>query len=118
MTEPQIVSAVMAFALGLSIVYLVRRDHLSPGVAGKWIFLSILILVVGLFPDVIDKIGWALGIAYPPILVIIVAMAVLLLKLLIADIENQKLKVKVDRTIQKLAMLEAELKEIRSKPRY
>lgn len=114
MTSPQLVVSLTSIVLAVTIFILVRRDRLSPRVAGKWFIVSLCVLILGIFPESIDKIGWAIGIAYPPMLALAIMSVMVIVKLLIIDIETQKQRTKLERTIQKMAMLEADLNKYRA----
>ena len=113
MTNPQIVSSVIGFCVASVIYWLVRRDHLAPVQAMRWLLIAAIILVLGTFPVIIDWIGYAVGISYPPIIPIIIALAAALVKVLLMDIERNKINVSQERIIQKLAILEAEIEKLK-----
>jgi ABC-type Fe3+-siderophore transport system permease subunit len=71
-----------------TILYLVRRDHLHGPYALGWLALAAVIIAIAAFPRIIDKIGSLVGISYPPILVCLLAIAALLIKSLIGDLER------------------------------
>jgi hypothetical protein len=109
LTNPQIVSSVIGLILAIVIYWLVRRDHLAPRQALRWVIVATIVLILGTFPIIIDWIGVAVGVNYPPIIAVIVGLGALLIKVLLMDIQQNKAAVTEDRIIQKLAMLEAEL---------
>jgi hypothetical protein len=113
LTNPQIVSSVIGIILALIIYWLVRRDHLAPRQALRWILVASIVLILGTFPIIIDWIGHAVGISYPPIIPVIVGLGAALIKILLMDIQQTKANVTQDRIVQKLAMLEAELDMIK-----
>jgi len=113
LTNPQIVSSIIGCVLALIIYWLVRRDHLAPRQALRWVLVASIVLILGTFPIIIDWIGHAVGISYPPIIPVIVGLGAALIKILLMDIQYTKAKVTQDRIVQKLAMLEAELDEIK-----
>lgn len=106
MSNAHIIAALIGAILSLTIVFLTRRDHISPLVAVRWLALALLVLLVSIFPSVVDKIGATLGIGYPPIIPVLVAIAALMVKILMMDIERQKLQNQMHRVVQRLAILE------------
>ncbi|BDX07659.1 DUF2304 domain-containing protein [Planctobacterium marinum] len=108
-SNPQIVSAVLATVIAGCILLLVRRDYLIQRDAVKWLLLALAILLYGLNPGLNDIIGFELGISYPPIIPLLIGFAVVLIKLLLADIERARLQMSVTRLIQKVAILEAKI---------
>jgi len=111
MSTPQIVSSLLALIIGISIFWMVRKDHLITRDGLKWTVISLGILLYGFFPQFNDVIGIKLGIAYPPIIPVLIGLGVVLIKLLIADIERAKMQVTVNRLVQRLAMLEADIRQ-------
>jgi ABC-type Fe3+-siderophore transport system permease subunit len=114
MTLP-VLSLVVGFSLAGTILYLVRRDHLHGPYALGWLLLAAMVIVVAIVPASIDWVGRAVGIYYPPILLCLLAIAALLIKSLVSDLERSRQERTVRRLSQKLAILEQELAELRSR---
>jgi len=104
-------SAAAAILIAGTIFLLVRRDQLHTRYAIWWIPLAIAVLMVGVFPGLNDKLAWMLGIAYPPVLPLIIGLGLLIIKILMMDIERSKNEQKLHRLTQRLGMLECELLE-------
>jgi hypothetical protein len=98
---------VMGLALAVGILYLVRRDHLYIKQGLFWILVAAASLLFGLWPYLIDTVGSALGIAYPPALLFLVAIIVLVFKALFGDIELTRVRRDLRRLNQRIALLEA-----------
>lgn len=109
----QLFTATIAIVFFSFVVVLIRRDSILMGAAFRWLILAISILVLGIFPQLADLAAGMVGIAYSPILPVILACLLLMLKALIADIERAKTQVKMDRIAQKLAMVEMELEQLK-----
>lgn len=105
------IAAFIGAALSLTIVFLTRRDHISPLVAARWFALALLVLFVGFFPSIVDVVGEYLGIGYPPIIPVLLALGASMVKILLMDIERQRLNTKIDRLVQRMAMLEQSVEE-------
>jgi hypothetical protein len=108
-----IVSAVIGFALAGTILYLVRRDHLHGSYAVWWLAVAAVTLLLAVYPHIIDWLGEALGIAYPPILAILIGMAFTLIRMLQMDIDRSRQERALRRLTQRLAILDQELGEAR-----
>lgn len=106
MSSAHMIAAFIGAALSLTIVFLTRRDHISPLVAARWFALAMLVLFVGFFPSVVDVVGAYFGIGYPPIIPVLLALGASMVKILLMDIERQRLNTKIDRLVQRMAMLE------------
>jgi len=104
-----IVSAVIGFALAGAILYLVRRDHLHGSYAIWWLAVAAVTLLLALFPHIIDWLGSTLGIAYPPVLAIVIGMAFTLIRMLQMDIDRSRQERALRRLTQRLAILDQEL---------
>ena len=102
---------VIGFGLAGVILYLVRRDHIYIRQGVFWIAVAVLSTIFGIWPSLIDVVGSALGVAYPPTLLLLVAIIVLIVKALLADIALTKVKRDLRRLNQRIALLEtAELR--------
>lgn len=99
--------------LAVGILWLVRRDHLHGSYALWWLLIAAGALLIGFFPSLVDWIGVRLGVAYPPMLLAMVAIIAVLLKLLGVDIDVTRRERRVRRLIQKVALLELELHQLR-----
>ena len=110
----QITSGVIAVLLAGAILYLVRRDHLHGSYAIWWFAIAAAILVLGVFPPVIDWLGGVTGISYPPVLPIIVGIGMILIRMLKMDIDRSRRERQIRRLAQKLAILEQEVHEARN----
>lgn len=104
---------ITAAALGLliagGILYLVRRDHLHGSHAVWWLLVAAVALLFGFFPRLVDVLGTALGVKYPPMLLVILGLIALLLKLVQMDIDLSRRERRLRRLTQKVALLEYEL---------
>jgi hypothetical protein len=104
----QLAVLVMGIGLAIGILYLVRRDHIYIRQGLFWIFIAFVSLLFGIWPYLIDTIGRTLDIAYPPTLLLLVAIMVLIVKALLGDIALTKVRRDVRRLNQRMALLEAE----------
>jgi hypothetical protein len=93
------------------ILYLVRRDHLHTRYAIWWIPIALIIAILGLAPQLVDLIGNALGIHYPPVIPLIIGLAVMIVKILLMDIERSENEVKLARLVQRVAILQRGLED-------
>lgn len=112
-SSPQVISAVLAFVIAGSIFWLIRKDYLIQRDGVKWLVIAIAVLLYGINPKLNDMIGFQLGIAYPPIIPLLIGIALALIKLLIADIERARLQMSVTRLLQKVAIMESEIEDLR-----
>jgi hypothetical protein len=101
---------VLVVGIGLAggILYLVRRDHIYIRQGMFWITVALVTLAFAFWPTLIDLVGGALGIAYPPTLLLLAAIIVLVIKALYADIALTKVNRDLRRLNQRMALLEAE----------
>jgi hypothetical protein len=103
----------LGVVLAVGILWLVRRDRLHGSYALWWLLIAAGALLIGFFPSLVDWIGVKLGVAYPPMLLAMVAIIAMLLKLLGVDIDVTRRERRVRRLIQKVAILELELQQLR-----
>jgi hypothetical protein len=67
--------------------------------------------LLGLAPGIFDQLAYRVGVAYPPALAFTLALAVMAIKLLIDDIERSRLKMRHTRMVQRMALLENEVRQ-------
>ena len=111
---PYLTSALLGVLIAGGILLLVRKDHLHGGFAIWWLAMAAAALVLGLVPGSVDWLGRSFGVTYPPMLVAVLGIAALLLKLLVLDIDVTRRERRVRRLLQKVAILEAEMRDMRA----
>ena len=99
---------VLVIGIGLAavILVLVRRDHIYIRQGVFWILVAALSVLLGIWPSLIDVLGAALGVAYPPTLLFLVAIVALVVKALLGDIALTKVRRDLRRLNQRIALLE------------
>ena len=99
-----------AFALVFSAVLLtlLRRDHLHVRQAIFWLCITAAVLVFGLAPGLVDWVGLQLGISYPPIILTLAAILVLLVKGLDADLAITRMERRIRRLAQCITIADGE----------
>jgi hypothetical protein len=98
---------IMGLGLAIGIVYLIRRDHLYIRQGLFWIAIAFVSLLFGAWPYLIDVLGQLLGVAYPPTLILLGAIIVLIIKALLGDIALTRLQRDLRRLNQRMALIEA-----------
>ena len=108
---------VMGLGLAIAILYLVRRDHIYIRQGIFWILVAFFSFALAVWPYIIDSLGELFGVAYPPTLVLLVAIIVLVVKALLGDIALTQVRRDVRRLNQRIAILEADQVSTTSKAR-
>jgi hypothetical protein len=91
------------------IFYLIRRDHMHARFSLWWLIVGVLAAAFGFFPGWIDVVGRWLGVSYPPVLGMILVLGALVLKLLLVDIEQSRIRREMLRVTQRLLLMEERL---------
>lgn len=104
-------TSIIGVLIASAILYLVRRDHLHGSYALWWLAVAAASLLLSAFPQGVDWLGHLTGIYYPPILPIIVAIGMILLRMLKMDIDRSRSERQLRRLTQKMGILEQELSE-------
>ena len=113
-----LVTGIIGVTTAVTIMYLIRKDHLHVRYGLWWMAAAVLFALLGLFPSIVDYVAHRLGIAYPPVLALILGMVALVLKILVMDIERSRNTIKMQRMVQRIALLEADLRELQgTRPR-
>ena len=103
-----ITSALLGLSIAGIILFLIRRDHLHSRHALWWLWIAFMILILGIFPQIIDTFAGFLGINYPPTLIFILGIGMLLVKVLGIDIHQSELERRQRRLTQRIALIEEE----------
>jgi hypothetical protein len=111
---PYLTSALLGILIAGGILVLVRRDQLHGSFAVWWLSVALVALLVGFLPRSVDWLGGLFGVNYPPMLVALVGIGALLLKLLVVDLDMTRSERRVRRLLQKVAILEAEMRDLRT----
>lgn len=106
-------SAALGVVIAVGILWLVRRDRMHGGYALWWLSVAVGALLIGFFPTTIDWAAGKVGVHYPPMLLVLAALAAVVLKLAATDIDATARERRVRRLLQKVAILELELKTLR-----
>ena len=112
-----LVTGIIGIFTAIAIVILIRRDYLHVRYGLWWTGAAVAFACLGLFPAFFDSIAKYMGIAYPPILALTLAVAILVIKILVMDIERSRNAIRMQRLIQRIALLESDLREMQGKPR-
>ncbi|MGA7296528.1 MAG: DUF2304 domain-containing protein [Rhodanobacteraceae bacterium] len=107
------ISAIIGLGLAGTIFYLVRCDRLHGPYALWWLLVAAAALVLGFFPQLVDWLGRLTHVYYPPALPIIIGLALVMVRLLKMDIDRSHQERRLRRLVQKMAMLESELSDLR-----
>jgi hypothetical protein len=103
-----ITSALLGLSIAGIILFLIRRDHLHTRHALWWLWIAFIILALGIYPPIIDILAVFLGINYPPTLIFVLGIGMLLLKVLSIDIHQSELERRQRRLTQRIALIEEE----------
>ena len=109
-----LVTGIIGVSIAVLIIVLIRKDRLHAHHGLGWILVALSFALLGLFPGIIDRLAHNIGIGYPPILALTLGTSLLVIKILLMDIERSKIEMRNQRLIQRMAMLEADLKKLQS----
>ena len=108
-----LITGIIGIATAITIMVLIRRDHLHVRYGLWWMGAAVAFALLGLFPVIVDHIAARLGIGYPPVLAVIIGLTVLVLKILVMDIERSRSATRMQRLVQRIALLELEIRDLR-----
>lgn len=110
-----LVTGTIGLVVAALIIGLIRKDRLHVSHGLGWILVALVFALLGFSPGIIDRLAQYLGIGYPPVLALTLGIAVLTIKILLMDIERSRLEMRNQRLIQRVAMLEADLRRLGGK---
>ena len=106
-----LVSGSIGLFVAAAILILMRRDKLHARHGLGWLLVAGVFACLGFAPGIVDTVAQWLGIEYPPILALTLGMALIVLKLLLVDIERSRIEMRNQRLTQRIAMLEATVRQ-------
>ncbi len=114
MTDPvQLVSIVVSAALLATVVELVRRRQLTEEYSLIWIVCAVALLVLSLWRNVLDVTALALGVHYPPALLLLALTFFVVIVSLYFSVVVSRHRKQIERLVEEIALLDADLRSIR-----
>jgi hypothetical protein len=110
----KITTTIIGAVIFLIIFILVRRGKLQEKFALTWFAIGIIVVVLGLFPVIIDNIARITGITYPPALLFAIAVGVLLIQNLYLFIFSSQNEVRIKELLQQVAVLNKLVDDLRA----
>lgn len=104
---------ILGAVLSVSILFLVRKGKMHGPYATWWLLVAVCAIVLSSFPRIVDWVALRLGITYPPTLILVLAISLILIRMLTMDLALSRKEQKIRRLTQKLAIIEAEIKKIK-----
>ena len=101
----QIVAIIFSLGIFVGIVDLIRRRMLKEQYAILWLISAIVLLILSVWRQLLDRIAYVLGVAYAPSLLFLVAFVFLLLIVLHFSVIISNLSEKNKRLSQEVAIL-------------
>ncbi len=111
------VTGAIGLAAAITIIVLIRKDHLHVRYGIWWIAVAAVFVVVGLYPGIVDHLAARLGIAYGPVLALTVGLTVFVIKILTIDIARSRDETRIVRLVQRIAILESEVDQLKREAR-
>ena len=106
MKDLHLLVGALGVGLGAAILLLIRRDHLYLRHGLFWMAVALASVVLGIWPGLVDRIGEATGVAYPPALLLLLAIIMLIIRAVIADIAFTRLRREVRMLNQRIALVD------------
>ena len=104
-------SLILGLVIAGVIILLVRKDRLHARYSLWWLMIALGSIVLGAFPRLIDRIAAIFGVHYPPVLLIVAGIGLILIKMLTMDIDRSEQERKLRILVQRLAVFEGEKPE-------
>ncbi|MBT3256909.1 MAG: DUF2304 domain-containing protein [Deltaproteobacteria bacterium] len=113
MISYKITTGILGAAIFLIILLLVRRGKLQEKYALTWFAIGMVVVVLGIFPVILDKIAKFTGVSYAPALLFVIAVGVLLIQNLYLFIFASQNEVRIKELLQEVAVLNKLVAELR-----
>jgi hypothetical protein len=113
MISYKITTGILGAIIFLIILLLVRRGKLQEKYALTWFAIGIVVVVLGVFPVILDEIAIFTGVSYAPALLFVIAVGVLLIQNLYLFIFASQNEVRIKELLQEVAVLNKLVAELR-----
>ena len=110
----QIIAVIVSGLLLLGVLELVRRRKLTEEYSFLWILSALALVGLSLRRDVLDTAAAWLGVHYPPMVLLIVLVAMVFIASLCFSVIVSRQRQQIERLIEETAILAAELREERA----
>lgn len=110
-----VVTGVIGIVAALTIIVLIRRDHLHVRYGLWWMAVAAAFVILGVFPEANDWLAARLGIVYGPVLALTLGLTVFVIKILTIDIARSRNETRIIRLVQRIAMLESEVRSLQAR---
>lgn len=104
-------SLITGLLIAVILIKLARKSKIHTTHFIWWSSIISFILIFAIFPTLIDIIGRLVGISYPPIIVAVAGLGLMLIKTLTMDIYITQNEIRYKKLAQKMALLEKMVKE-------
>jgi hypothetical protein len=114
MTDPvQLVSIAVSAVLLLAVIELVRRHQLTEEYSFIWIVCASALLALSLWRNLLDVAASALGVHYPPaVLLLVLTFFVVIVSLYFSVVVSRHRK-EIQRLVEEIALLDADVRALR-----
>lgn len=118
MISYKITTGILGAVIFIIILLLVRRGKLQEKYALTWFAIGIVVVVMGAFPIILDKIAILTGVSYAPALLFVIAVGVLLIQNLYLFIFASQNEVRIKELLQEVAVLKKLVAELREETTF
>lgn len=110
-----ILTALIGLIVAGLILVLIRNDRIHTANGLGWILVAVLFSLLGLAPSLFDSLARVLGVSYPPTLAFTLGIVAIVIKMLLDDLNYSRLRVRHQRLVQKVALIEVEVRRLKQK---
>jgi hypothetical protein len=109
----QVVSIGVSAALLVAVIELVRRRTLTEEYSFIWIVCASALLALSLWRNVLELAAAALGVHYPPaVLLLVLTLFVVVVSLYFSVVASRQRK-QIERLVEEMALLDADVRQLR-----
>jgi hypothetical protein len=106
-------TGLIGLSVTATILLLIRNDKLHAANGLGWVIVAGVFATLGLAPKAFDELARFLGVNYSPALALTLCVTMIIIKLLLHDIHYSRLRVRHQRLVQRMALIETELRRVR-----
>jgi hypothetical protein len=113
----QLISIAVSAGLLVTVIELVRRAQLTEEYSFIWIACSVALLILSLWRNLLDLAASALGVHYPPALLLLALTFFVVIVSLYFSVVVSRHRKEIERLVQEISLLDADVRLLRESSR-
>ena len=111
----QITMLIISLLALVFVVNNIRKEHMDASYAVSWIVFCLFLVLLSIFPSIIDSLANLLNIANPVFALFVFVIAYIFILIFFTNLQNSKHKREIKNLTYEIARLEKEIRDLKNK---